>query len=139
MPAENPAAYQQMTSEDLMNQINEELAKLEVEEAELGPGASGAEGLPEVDSEDMGAEAALMDAEGSAPSDNDAEAALGTALASGVSDPASVMNELRAQGFEIVRIGGMEEPPVDEEPQEGEVSMSDARSKAVENAMGGTA
>ena len=113
---------------------------VEVEESELGLGASGAEGLPEVDAEDMEAEAALMEAEDVAPSDNDAEAALGAALASGVSDPASIMDDLRAQGFEIVRVGGTEEPVLEEEPEEEEeASMSDARRKAAENAMGGVA
>jgi hypothetical protein len=137
MPANDPGAYQNMTSEQLMSQIDAELEKLGVPEGELGSGPSGAEDIVDLELEGEQIEKALMDAEDPAPSDTDAEAALGAVLASGVSDPSSIMSALRDQGFDIVRVGAPETPM--EEPQEGEVSMSDARSKAVENAMGGTA
>ena len=146
MPANDPAAYQNMSTEELISSLEGEMANLDQSIADAGftdPAMEGGEALEA----EAGAEEALADAEGAgAPAD--AETALGNVMMSGVTDPGQMLDALRSVGFDLVRTGPA---PVEEDqppgPLEGEgeeampeeeeeIPFRDARRKAAEKAVG---
>jgi len=140
MPADDPAAYQQMSTEEIVKSLEDQLGSMDAEAAEIGLDVSGEEAPPmEGDAVDAEAEQALAEAEEVNPSDTDAESALGMVLSSGVTSPSEILDALRTQGFELIRAGGspMEEMP-EAAMEEEEMPFREARRKAAENAVGGT-
>lgn len=138
MPADNPAAYQNMSTDQLVDMIEQEVAALEsgneMPQAEMPPGE-----LPEDVEMDAEAEDALAEVESPVESDADVEAAIDMIMSSGVNSAAQLLDQLRAQGFEIIRVGGMDQnvpEPMGEEP---EPSMQEARRMAAQRAVGGMA
>lgn len=138
MPAEDPAAYQNMSTDQLVDMIEQEVAAMESgnepPQAEMPPGE-----LPEDVAMDAEAEEALGEMEDPVASDADAEAAIDMIMSSGVSSSAELLDQLRAQGFEIVRTGGVDQGLPEDEGPEPEPSMRDARRMAAERAVGGVA
>jgi len=136
MPAEDPAAYQNMSTDQLVDMIEQEMAALgSGNEVPEPPGA-----LPEDVAMEADAENALGEMEDPVASDDDVEATIDMIMSSGVSNAGQLLDQLRAAGFEIVRAGGMDQgiPEEDMEP-EPELSMQDARKAAAERAVGGVA
>jgi hypothetical protein len=137
MPADDPAAYQEMSTDQLVDMIEQEMAALgsgnEHPEAQMLPGE-----LPEDVAMDADAEEALGEMEDPVTSDADAEAAIDMIMSSGVSNAGELLDQLRSQGFEIVRVGGMDQGLPEEGP-EPELPMRDARKAAAERAVGGAA
>lgn len=138
MPAENPAAYQDMSTDQLVDMIEQEMAALgsgnEPPAPDMPPGE-----LPEDVAMDADAEKALGEMEDPVTSDADAEAAIDMIMSSGVSSAGELLDQLRQSGFEIVRAGGMDQGLPEEEGPEPELPMRDARRAAAERAVGGTA
>jgi len=101
MPEGNPAAYDGMTTDQLIQQLEGEVQGLDQAAAEIGidltEGGEAAEGDLEIEAD---AEQALADAEQPGPSDSDAEAALTTVLSEGLGDPTAILDALRSQGCE---------------------------------------
>tara|TARA_R110000824_G_scaffold214750_5_gene400977 strand:- start:739 stop:1149 length:411 start_codon:yes stop_codon:yes gene_type:complete len=136
-----------MSPDDLMKSLEAELANLDASASEVGidlsgvePGAElpGAEGAMDAEAEGM-----MADLEDPIPSGGDAETALTTVMGSGVSDPAAILDGLRAQGFEVVRksdpledVSSLEEAG---EEEEEELPLRDATRRAAERAVGGRA
>ena len=136
MPANDPGAYQNMSTDQLVDMIEQEVAAMEAGEeppaAEMPPGE-----LPEDVAMEADAEKALAEAESPIDQDVDVEAALEGIMAGGAANAAQVLDQLRAQGFEIVRVGGMNQEIPEGPPQE--LPMRDARRMAAERAVGGAA
>jgi hypothetical protein len=146
MPVDNPAAYQQMTTDELVNMIEAEVGNLDTAAAEAGLDISSGDALPE-DAEPLNEseEQALSEAGEESPPGMDAESALGSVLASGLSGPDEILDALRTQGFELVRMGSapgeeLPEAMAEEmgEETEAEIPHREARRKAAERVAGGT-
>ena len=145
MPANDPAAYAQMSPEDIVKSLESELQSVEQEAAAMGisPSEAGVDQL-EGGAVEADAEQALTDTEETMPSGADAETALANVMASGVTEPSQVLDALRSMGFELVRSGtppgdqvpeaAIEEAPMEEE----EMPFREARRRAAEKAVGGT-
>ena len=143
MPEGDPGAYQAMSTDELIQSIEGEMASIEQDATAAGMDLSGEEAPPaEGDVIDAEAENALTEAESAAPSDSDAEAALSMVLSSGMNEPTQILDALRGQGFELIRVGEspMEEAPeaAMEAPSGEEEPFRDARRRAAERAVGGT-
>lgn len=144
MPADDPAAYQQMSTDEIVKGLEDELAKLDQSATEAGIDLSGA-GAEQLAGEavEADAEQALTEAEEVSPTGADAEDALTNVLSSGVTDPPQILDALRTMGFELVRVGSapgeqIPEAVLEEAPPEEEMPFREARRKAAENAVGGT-
>ena len=146
MPANDPGAYQQMSTDELVNMIEAEVGNLDSAASEAGLDIPGEGALPE-DAPPMEEDAqALADAEEGVSSEPEAETALASILAQGASAPEEILDGLRAQGFAIVRTGSapgeeLPEAMAEEmgEETEAEIPHRDARRKAAERAVGGMA
>ena len=139
MPADDPAAYQNMSTDQLVDMIEQEIAAMESgnepPQAEMLPGE-----LSEDVAMDADAEKALGEMEDPVTSNADVEAALDMIMSSGTNSASEVLDQLRSQGFEIVRVGGMDQGLPEEELEiEPELPMRDARRAAAEKAVGGVA
>ena len=137
MPANDPAAYQNMSTDQLVDMIEQEVAAMESGNeppaAEMPPGE-----LPEDVAMDAEAEKAMGEMADPMDTDADIETTLDSIMSAGPANAGEVLDQLRSQGFEVVRVGGMDQA-LPEEEIEPELPMRDARRMAAERAVGGAA
>ena len=141
MPADDPAAYDAMTTEQMGGSLKDQLDALASTvqdiEPEPMPGTEGMEGIGDAPVEE--AATALEDETGQGGA-ADAEGAIAAVMASAPASPGEFLSALREQGFDLVQSAGAAaptEPIMPEVPTEA--PMRDARRAAAERAFGGTA
>lgn len=131
MPQDNPAAYDQMSDEELEASLQEQLGAI----------GSLAEGLPEEGAEvatdavaeELPMEEVIEEAPAGSASPEEAVAALGEILSQGPATPGEVLELLQERGFDIVKSAPMEE----EVEMDISAPLSELRGPAIEKALGG--
>ena len=134
MPQGDPAAYEQMSDEELEASLQEQLGAIGGLAADLPE--EGEAPLPEEAEVEAELPPELVEeAPAGSPAPEEAVAALGEILSQGPATPGEVLELLQERGFDIVKSA----------PEEVEVEMdldaplSDLRGPAIEKALGGAA